>query len=370
MPDEPEEDLTAIPKGTVLRISALMVVALVLGLWLAWLLSGGGAEFFRTKFTLRSYLGDASGLKVDAFVMLNGVTVGRVDGVSLTSTLDPNRIVEVRMSIQKRYMGNIPIDSIAAVTATDLLGGDEYINIVLGTATEHIADGAEVASLIQSGSFNPSDLVASLRDTMSRIDFLLTDIQQGRSPLSKLVHGDALYVSIGNQLTVLEKSIASFADRKSPNGQLIYSDADYRNVSKMVADLDHSLGQIQSGQGAIGKLFNDPSQYNSALTQIRKVHRTLADDNAGKGAAGQWLVADDKYQQLRSRVQSIDKSVDRLTDPNSGFGKLMQSRALYDSLNQQGAKARDFEREFRENPRKFERIQVRGGKKKKATPHP
>jgi len=353
------------PKGTVLRISAVAVAALVLALFLALLLSGGGAEFFRTKFPLRTYLSDAAGLTKGAFVMLNGVVVGRVEKVSLTSTLDPNRVVEVRMSIQRRFMANIPVDSIAAITATDLIGGTEFVNIALGKAPEHVAEGAEIASLIQSGSFNPADLVASLRDTMSRIDFILTDIQQGQSPLAKVVHGDALYVSIGHQLTILEASIAGFADRKTPNGQMIYSDADYKKMSQMVTDVDHSLAQIQSGQGQLGKLLEDPGQYDRALAQIQKVHQTLADDNAGKGAAGAWLASDVKYKELHDRIQSIDKMVDQLTDPKAGFGKLLESRALYDSLNQQAKKARDFEREFRLNPRKYERIQVRGGKKKK-----
>lgn len=366
--NDDNEDLNAMPRGTVLRVSALFTAALALALLLAWLLSGGGSELFRSKFPLRTYLKDGAGLQKGAYVMLNGVVIGRVEAVTLTSTLDPNRIIEIRMGIQRRYMANIPIDSIAAITSTNLISGDEFVDISLGTATEHVGEGAEIASLIQSGTFNPADLVASLRDTMSSIDFVLTDIQQGQSPLAKVVKGDELYKSIDHQIGVLQQSIAAYADRKTPQGQFIYSDADYQKISKAIADLDHSLEQVQSGQGSLGKFLNDPAQYDSAVAQVRKVHQSLADANAGKGAAGIWLVSDAKVRDLRDRIQSINKTVDHLTEGNTGFPKLLQSRALYDSVNQQATKARDFEKEFRENPRKFERIQVRGGKKKTKQP--
>jgi len=362
------EDLNAMPPGTALRVVSVFTAALALALLLAWLLSGGGSELFRSKFPLRTYLKDGAGLRKGAYVMLNGVVIGRVETVKLTSTLDPNRIIEVRMGIQRRYMANIPVDSIAAITSTNLVNGDEFVNISLGTATEHVGEGAEIASLIQSGTFNPADLVASLRDTMSSIDFVLTDIEQGQSPLAKVVKGDELYKSIGHQIGVLESSIAAYADRKTPQGQFIYSDADYQKISKSIADLDRSLQQVQTGQGSLGKFVNDPAQYDNAVAQVRKVHQSLADANAGKGAAGTWLVSDAKYNDIRDRIQSINKTVDRLTEGNTGFPKLLESRELYDSANQRAAKARDFEREFRENPRKYERIQVRGGKKKTKQP--
>lgn len=368
MADEPQDELTGLPQGTVLRITALFTAALALALFLVWLLSGGGAELFRSKFPLRTYLSDAAGLQKGAYVMLNGVIIGRVEHVSLTSTLDPNRIVEIQMRIQRRYMANIPVDSIAAITETNLIGGEEYINIQLGTATEHVGEGAEIASLIQSGTFNPSDLVASLRDTMGSIDFVLTDIQQGQSPLAKVVHGNALYLSMGHQLAVLQQSIAGFADRKSTNGQLIYSDADYVKIQKMVSDFDRSLEQIQTGQGRLGQLLNNPAQYDRAVAQVRNIHQSLVDANAGKGKAGAWLVSDAKYKQLHDQIQSIDTKVNQLTEGDGRVPKLLQSRQLYDSLNQEASKVGTFERELRENPQKFLRIQVRGGKKKPKQP--
>jgi hypothetical protein len=57
--------------------------------------------------------------------------------------------------------------------------------------------------------------------------------------------------------------------------------------------------------------------------------------------------------------------VDQVTDPNSKFGKLLQSRELYDSLNKQAAQLSSFAREIREDPRRFERVKLFGKKKKK-----
>jgi len=60
-------------------------------------------------------------------VTLNGITVGRWTHVGLSGENKPGRIIKVKMQIDDEYMKSIPVDSLAVITAGNLLGA-KYIN--------------------------------------------------------------------------------------------------------------------------------------------------------------------------------------------------------------------------------------------------
>ena len=333
-------------------------VALVLVL--AWLLSGGGTEFFDRKFTLHTYVADSAELAKGNDVDFSGVKVGTVKYVGLNRSNEPNRAVRIDLQVDSHYLTRIPVDSEATLTETNVVG-DKLINISPGKATQHVEDGSEIPSLIQNGSFNPADLEQSLRDSLNRLDTLFNEIQSGNTPLAQIVNGDEIYRNLQVQVANIQKVVGS---RRTPLGRQILSDQLYNQIRQPILKVDQELADIQQGKGQIGRYVSSSADYNNWLAQTRNIHKTLADDNAGKGAAGQWLASDDRYNQLRARIDSINTSVDNLLSPTSGFGKLLNSSEMYTSLNTQAAHIRDTTHEFRETPQKFMRIQVRSKKKK------
>jgi phospholipid/cholesterol/gamma-HCH transport system substrate-binding protein len=350
MADQADDDLEALPPGTRLRVIALVAAALGLVFVIVWLLSGGGAELFKKKFALHAFLSDGGGLARGADVRLNGVNVGKVTKVGLTPTLDPNRIVRVDMQIQNRYEKDIPIDSIAALTADNILG-DKYVNITAGKGRETVADGAEIASLIQNGSFNPADLVASLQDTLARVDAILTDIQQGNSPLAQFIRGSDFYQSLQAQVDGIQKAVKTIADPNGSTGQLLFGTDLYNQIRQPILNIDRTLEQIQRGENPAGRFLNDPAAYDHAVVQVRELHQSIARTH-------QQLESDAQYEQLRAQIHAIDQAVDNLTKGDGAFAQMLQTSQLYDNLAGKSASARDFAKDFRQNPQKYLRIKI------------
>ncbi len=357
MAQDPEEDFNALPRGIRTRISAVILAAVLIALTLVYLLSGGGAEFFHRKIFLHAYLADSGGLAPGLDVMLNGVKVGLVRSVRLAGTSDPTRVVRIELKIEERYRSDIPVDSIAAVTATNLVG-DTYVNISAGKSATHVEDGAEIASLIQTGSFNPADLVASLRTTIDTVNTILDGIQKGDTPLAQTVRGSDLYLNLVHQVEQIQKTIRIYSDPRTPTGKMLFSDEFYNQIRQPILNIDHALEEIQRGETPAGKLINDSSAYDNAVSRIRSVHQTLVENNAGKGSAGALLKSDDQYRQIQAQLRAIDQSVDTLTHGDGAVAQLLQSAQLYDALAGQSGNTRTFLHEFRDNPQKFLRIKI------------
>ena len=360
MPDnELEEELDSIPAGTRMRSAVVIITAILIASVLVYFLSGGGAEFFHKKSDLRTFVSNSSGLEPNADVMLNGVSIGKVRRVLLADApdRDPNRAVRIDMMIEQRYMSMVPVDSIAALTANNMLG-DEFVNITRGQASASVGDGSELASLISNGSFNPADLIASLQTTVKRVDAILTEIQQGNSPTAQFIRGTELYTSILGQIAAVQKSIAVYADPHSEISRMLFKDEFYNQIRQPILNVDHALEEIQRGENPVGKMITSSSQYDQAVAQVRSVHQSITDADSSNGPDAQWLKSDQKYLQIQAQLHSIDQQVDLLTQGNGQFAKLLQSRELYDSLNGQSTKARTFLREFRQDPQKFLRIKI------------
>src|SRR5262249_38713123 len=113
-----------------LKIGILGLSALViLGVLIFLLTSSRGV--FKKKALLRTYMDDASGIAEGTPVRLNGITIGELDRVRLTNSTDPARAVEFDMLVMREHLKDIPRDSVAGVSASNLLG-DKFINITKG----------------------------------------------------------------------------------------------------------------------------------------------------------------------------------------------------------------------------------------------
>ncbi len=204
MPEERDEELEGIPPGTILHVLVVASGGIFLVLALAWLLSGGGTEFFDRKFTLHTYVSDSAELEKGNDVDFSGVKVGTVKYVGLNRSNDPNRAVRIDLEVDTHYLNRIPVDSEATLTETNVVG-DKLINISPGKATHHVEDGSEIPSLIQNGSFNPADLEQSLRDSLNRLDALFDEIQGGKTPLAQMIKGDEIYRNLEAEVANIQK---------------------------------------------------------------------------------------------------------------------------------------------------------------------
>src|SRR5215831_998109 len=128
-----------------LKIGVVALAAFIILFVLVFYLTSAKGVFQR-NVTLYTYMSDASGMANGTPVRLNGITVGYLDQLVLTSSRDPKRAVRFVMIIQRKFLADIPVDSTAAIAAANLLG-DKFLNITRGKDTRIVQSGEELRSV-------------------------------------------------------------------------------------------------------------------------------------------------------------------------------------------------------------------------------
>ncbi|WP_041351617.1 MlaD family protein [Neorickettsia risticii] len=86
-------------------------------------------------YELNAIFDNASGLSIGSDVFLSGVKVGRVTEVSIEDSF----MVHIRMCVSERI--RLPSDSVAMVSAGNILSTTKHINIDPGTSSEVLPPG-------------------------------------------------------------------------------------------------------------------------------------------------------------------------------------------------------------------------------------
>src|SRR5206468_3443771 len=91
----------------------------------------GTKKLFATRDVVYTYMDDSAALANASPVRLNGILVGKVSKVELSGERNPQRIIRIEMQIDRPMMKEITVDSIAAISAENVLG-TKFINIKKG----------------------------------------------------------------------------------------------------------------------------------------------------------------------------------------------------------------------------------------------
>ena len=109
-------------KVGIVGLAAFLILAVLI-----FLLTSSRGLFQKTA-TLYTYMDDASGMAEGTPVRLNGFTIGSLDTIRLTTSADPAKTVEFAMNVQEKFLRQIPVDSMAGISAANLLC-DKFVNI-------------------------------------------------------------------------------------------------------------------------------------------------------------------------------------------------------------------------------------------------
>jgi phospholipid/cholesterol/gamma-HCH transport system substrate-binding protein len=322
-----------------IRVFFTALVALFILGTLAWMLAGGG--LFVSKATLRSYFEDSGGTEPGAEVDFNGVAIGKVTSVRLTGSNDPQRTVEIRMSVNRRFLSQIPSDSKSEIAAANVLG-DKYIAITRGKSQVPVTDNSELAAKPTTNVYVRIDLT-TFTAQLRTIDAVLKDIQEGKGDLGQFVMTDQLYNDLLAGVTRIQRDIKAAAGTKSPIGQLLYGEDLYRQMQSDVKQVDDALAEIQAGRGTTGRFVRDPAAYNDLRTRLADLRKQVVD--IGKT---DFMQSDNLYRGWNQTVVSLIRSVD---DFNAN--SLLASAQPYESLTGSMRELADSIRDFRTNPKKY-----------------
>src|SRR5271165_5437760 len=255
------------------RVSVVSLVALLIFLTLAYLLTGG--TLLEKKARLYLYIPDASGLAPGSPVRVDGIDVGTVESANLSGSMDPARVVKLVLSGEKDRLDSITLDSYAQITSDSLIG-DKYVGITSQKSPAHGAEGAELPYKEQADLMKSLDLT-QFETQLREMDTMLSDIEQGRTAVGQFVLGDQIYRNLLKRIAEIEKALRGAAATTGAVGEALYSDQRYRQASDWFLKLDQGLAKLQSGQGQGSNLLSDASQYDQAQKAVAGMRKTIAD---------------------------------------------------------------------------------------------
>jgi phospholipid/cholesterol/gamma-HCH transport system substrate-binding protein len=344
-----------------LRVGITALVAMAIVGTLVFLLTTSG-NILKRKFTLRMYMDDASGTQEAAPVRLNGIPVGNIKKIELSGDKNPNRAVEFLMEINGEFQRDIPVDSVATISASNLLG-DKFVNITRGTSPQTVKNGDEIRAAqvqdIPELLAESANMLGTFQNILKRIDTLVGGIEAGQGNVGKLIKDEELYNRLNGIAAEGQQLLADVRRGKGTLSKLIYDDALYNDIRSPIQRIDDLLAGLQKGQGTAGKLMKDPALWDDVHNTIADIRTLINDLNSGKGTAGKLLKDDQLSNQLNALVAKLNTTVDRINSGNGTLGQLMINPQLYDTLNSATREMQSLLRDVRANPKKFLTIQLK-----------
>jgi phospholipid/cholesterol/gamma-HCH transport system substrate-binding protein len=347
-------------KWSQLKVGLVALAAMIIAGALILLLTGNGNPFEGT-FQLRTYMEDSAGMAEGSAVRLNGILAGKIKKVQLSGSKEPLRMVEIDMEIDNHFRTEIPEDSLAAISASNLLG-DKYINITKGKNSKHVEDNAEIKSLqvqdIPQLVQTATAILNSFQTVVNRVDSLLKGIDDGKGNIGKLLKDDELYTRADDTVKDVNELVKKVRDSNGTIAKLLYEDGLYTDMQKPIQRLDAMLGELQKGKGTAGKALTDDAVWNELRKSMVDLRSMLDDLNAGKGTAGILLKNDDLAKQLTAMTTKVNATIDKINAGQGTIGQLMVNPQLYDSLSGATREAQGLVKDMRTNPKKFLRIKL------------
>ncbi len=343
-----------------LRVGVMAIAAMVILGVLIFLMTGEKSLFAR-EVIIYTYMDDAAALATGAPVRLNGILVGSVERVELSGSTQPNRVVRISMSVPREKLVDIPVDSIAAISAENVLG-TKYINIRMGRSPNKLEPGGELRSLdtrefeqVVQASYN---VVAALQGILKRVDAIVSQVEAGKGTIGKFLVDEEFYNRLVAAVTEMQKITAAVGSGKGTIGRLVNDEALYNDLRASVQRLDSIMQDVQQGQGTAGKLLRDPALYNETRATIAEFRRTIEDLNAGKGTAGKFLKDDALYRRADRLLARIEETVIQINSGQGTLGQLVANPQLYESMRGLTTDLQALVRDIRREPRKYLHIKL------------
>jgi len=338
-----------------LRVGVMAIVAMIIVAVLIFLLTGQ-KNFFARSFELRTFMDDSSGMSEGAPVRLNGILAGHAEDLKLSGQTNPRRIVEIDMTIKWEFLNEIPKDSRAGISASNLLG-DKFINISRGTSTDHVRPGDEIPSVpnqdIPELVSESANLLTQFQGLLTRVNSLLADVEAGKGNIGKLIKDEELYTRLNSTIAEAQQILTDVRTGKGTITRLLYDDTLYNDLHSSLDKLNAIAADLEQCRGTAGKFLKDDALYDDLRKATTQFNQLMTDLQAGRGTAGKILKDDTLYNQIHGLVAKVDTTIDRLNSGQGTLGQLMVNPQLYESINGATGELQRLLKEMRTNPRKF-----------------
>lgn len=280
------------------KVGVMAIVAIVM-LYMGFHILKGSDVFSRT-YTYYVVYDNIDGLTASNPVLLNGLNVGRVQGIKLMQERQ-NKLL-VTLEIQKGI--TLPDGTIATLADGGLLGG-KVIHLAIGKSGTLLADHdtlsgikeAGISALLQEKALplvtradslvKNLDVVASgFKETGLILNQVLKNYDQAGTDVQGLLRDNRKnLLAITTNLNKLSASLVETEKGLAPLLAKTGTLADSLNAlrlgetvqgaNKTIAELRQILANVQSGKGTAGKMINDPTLYNNLNSTMISLNKLM-----------------------------------------------------------------------------------------------
>lgn len=352
-------------KWSQLKVGVIVLVSIALLSGLMFLMtSASGMSVFSHKIVLTTYFENSGGLKAGAPVNLEGVTIGEVRAVEVSTDrarkLTPVRVV---MRIDPRYVGSLRTDSRASLSTVGVLG-DTVVDINSQTAVgPELKSGAELKTLETP---NLTDVVKasqgtveSLNTVLAKLNNIVDIIQSGKGSVGRLITDPQLYDRATATVSELQRLTKDMDSGKGSMGKLIQDPQLYDRLNDAASKLDNIATELDAGKGTAGKLLKDDSLYDNLNSTVKHANSLLAEADAGKGTLG-LMVKDPAFAtKLDHTVTELNTILTNVNTGKGTLGKLAVDDTAYTNLNTLLNSSNDLVGAIRKDPKKYLTIRLK-----------
>ena len=273
-----------------------------------------GNDVFSREITLYTTYDRVDGLTESKPILVNGYQVGRVSKMEL---LQDGRI-RTEFKVKRDYA--VPINTVAMLSSTDLLGGKAIV-FELGDSAVYAKNGDELPAGIQKNIMEQvepiqkkaQDIAAVLDSVLNSINNTINvdfqrDFNRSINSIANSLQNlegitrqlDGLVVSERNRISDIVGNVESITSNLKENNERIgnvlanldsitdqVAKADFAqtitSANKAMADFQSITDRINQGQGSIGLLLNDEQLYDNLNLASKNLEELIADMKARPG---------------------------------------------------------------------------------------
>jgi phospholipid/cholesterol/gamma-HCH transport system substrate-binding protein len=360
MPSQQEVRWSQLKVGVIVLVSAVILTTL-----LFLMTSASGLGLFSRKLTVTTYFENSAGLKDGAAVNLDGVTIGAVQTVSVSSSPDRKLTpVMVVMKLDTKYQPSLHTDSTAALTTIGVLG-DTVVDINSQVATGPMLQDGAVLNTLETPSINDvvkasQGTIENLNTILAKLNTVVDNLQSGKGSFGQLLTNPDLYNKFVataddvHQITLkLNRSDNSIGKVLNDNGQM------FDSVNDALARVDGITKNLQAGKGSAGKLLTDETMYDNLNKSLANLNQILADAEAGKGSAGMLLKDPTFAKKLNDTFTQADELVTNINQGKGTLGKLATDDTMNTNINTLLTNSSDLVTAIRKDPKKYLTIHLK-----------
>jgi phospholipid/cholesterol/gamma-HCH transport system substrate-binding protein len=260
-------------------------------------------------------------------VKINGLTVGKVYELEETD----KDVTGIRVTISLTRDVNIPVNSVAYITAP--LGGLSASTIIIekGDAKEYVKNGDVLSTRVDEGLFG--GLTSEVAPTLAKIRNALDSLNRVFSNINTLFDAGAK--------NNLKQTIANFTAASNSLNKLL--DPQKSALATTLSNVNSITTNLKKNNDSITAIMSHTRQFTEKLSKL-ELKQTI--------------------DTLQATISSLRAVVAKINSKDGTLGALIHDRTLYNRLNDAILSAEILIDDLRAHPKRYVNLSVFGKKDK------